>query len=90
MKMEFKLNKEASKGEYKVFECILDNTRLTIIQSTTVSVFARRAVYEWNNYLWYIEISNHIAKNFTEAKRLAKKMYEIVLWYNVIQLWKGQ
>ena len=90
MKMEFKLNKEASKGDYKVFECTLDNTRLTIIQATTVSVFARRTVHEWINYLWYIEISNHTAKNFTEAKRLAKKMYEIVLWYKPIQLWKEQ
>ena len=90
MKMEFKLNKESSREDLKVFECKLDKTRLTIIQSTTVSVFARREVHEWNSYLWYIEISNHTAKNFTEAKRLAKKMYEIVLWYNVIQLWKGQ
>lgn len=89
MKMEFKLNKEASR-EYKVFECKLDKTRLTIMQSTTTSVFARREVYEWNSYLWYIEISNHTAKNFTEAKRLAKKMYEIVLWYKPIQLWKEQ
>ena len=44
--MEFKLNKESSKEDLKVFECKLDKTRLTIIQSTTVSVFARREVYE--------------------------------------------
>ena len=45
-----------------------------------MSVFVKRQIYdEVHTYLGYIEIADHTPTKFTDAKRLAEKMYEIVL-----------
>lgn len=87
---KFELNKEKSDKTFQIYECEVEDTRLTIIKWGTMSVFVKRQIYDGTNYLWYIEISDHTPTKFTDAKRLAEKMYEIVLWYKPLQLWKEQ
>lgn len=92
--LKFEINKEKSDSHFKTLECEINNDiRFTIIQwkdgNKQVSVFARRYVYdELRNYLGYIEIWEHRCKTLPEAKRLAEKMYDIVLWYKPVELWK--
>jgi hypothetical protein len=47
----------------------------------TFGVYVRREVYEWKDYLWYIEISNNKVTNLTECKQVAEKMLDIVNGY---------
>jgi hypothetical protein len=47
----------------------------------TYGVYVRNEVYEWNEYLWYIEISNNKVTNEKECKKVAEKMLDIVSGY---------
>ena len=87
--LKFKLNKERSRGWYETYECELENARITIMVWDAISVFVKRSVYDVpSDYQWYIEIGDHRCKTFSQAKHLAEKMYDIVLWYKPIELWK--
>ena len=88
---KFELNKEKSDKNFQIYECEIEDARLTIIKWTTCSVFVKREVYdESHTYLWYMELGNHTPATFTDAKRLAEKMYDIVLWYKPLSLWNEQ
>jgi len=87
---KFVLNKEKSDSNYKILECELENCRLTIIQwKEQTSVFVRRYIYsEDKDYLGNIEIVDHRATSLPDAKRLAEKIYDIVLGYKPVDKWK--
>ena len=91
--LKFVENKEKSDSHFKILECEIDDVRFTIIQwkggEKQVSAFVRRFIYdESKNYLGYIEIWEHRCNSLPEAKRLAEKMYDIVLWYKPCDKWK--
>lgn len=83
--LKFKIIKDKTDANFEVSECITGDVRLTIIKSIKswfVSVYARRDVYDANHSkLWYIEIWDHSPESYTDAKRLAEKLLDIVLWY---------
>ena len=83
--LKFEVNKDKTDANFEVSECITGDVRLTIIKgkkSGFVSVFARRDVFDENrNKEWYIEIWDHSPTSYTDAKRLAEKLLDIVLWY---------
>lgn len=89
--LKFTVNKDKSDKQFKVSECIIDDTRLSIIESKPswyMSVFVKREVFnEDGTRGWYIEIWDHSPRNYTDAKRLAEKIYDITLWYKPIR-WK--
>ena len=83
--IKFKLNKEKSDVVFNVSECQIDkHCRATMIEDkvrNTFWVYVRREVYEWKDYLWYIEISNNKVTNLIECKQVAEKMLDIVNGY---------
>lgn len=83
--IKFKLNKEKSDIVFNVFECQINkHCRVTMIEDTvrnTYWVYVRKEVYDWNNYLWYIEVSNNNVNNQKECKQAAEKMIDIVNGY---------
>lgn len=83
--LKFEINKDKTDANFEVSECITGDTRLTIIKgkkSWFVSVFARRDVFDENRSKeWYIEIWDHSPTSYIDAKRLAEKLLDIVLWY---------
>lgn len=83
--LKFEINKDKTDANFEVSECITGDVRLTIIKwkkSGFVSVFARRDVFDdKRNKEWYIEIWDHSPESYTDAKRLAEKLLDIVLWY---------
>lgn len=90
--LTFKLNKEKSDSNFKISECEIKDCRFTIIkwkEAGLVSVFVRKDVCDklWQR-IGYIEIWDHRATDWTDAKRLAEKLYDIVLWYKPVELWK--
>ena len=83
--LKFKINKDKTDANFEVSELENGDVRLTIIKwkkSGLVSVFARRDVNDENGYRqWYIEIWDHSATSYVDAKHLAEKLQDIVLWY---------
>lgn len=83
--LKFEINKDKTDANFEVSECITGDVRLTIIKwkkSGFVSVFARRDVFDENrNKEWYIEIWDHSPTSYIDAKHLAEKLLDIVLWY---------
>ena len=92
--LKFKVNKEKSNDTFEFIESIKWDSTITIIKSIntdTYGVFARRYVYDNTHLnLWYIEIANHLPKTYTEAKQVAEKMYDIILWYKPPLPWSEQ
>lgn len=87
--LKFKLNKEKSKSvNTKVYDCEIWDTLLTIIESNMYSVFVRRTVYVNWDYVSFIEIWDHRPTTMLEAKHAAEKLYDIVLGYKPIEIWK--
>ena len=91
--LKFEINKEKTDANFEVSECFIgDDCRFTLIKdkkSGLMSVFVRRDVY-WDNHdrLGYIEIWDHSPTNVSEAKRIASKLYDIVLGYKWVTPWK--
>lgn len=83
--LKFKLNKEKSDVVFNVSECQIDkHCRVTMIEDkvrNTFWVYVKREVYEWKDYLWYMEISNNKVTNLIECKQVAEKMLDIVNGY---------
>ena len=83
--IKFTLNKEKSDVVFNVSECQIDkHCRATMIEDkvrNTFWVYVKREVYEWNDYLWYMEISNNKVTNLKECKHAAEKMIDIVNGY---------
>ena len=82
--MKFTLNKSKSDTVFNIYEYEIKNWRLTIIEDKvrkTFWVYVKREVYEWNDYLWYMEISNNKVANLKECKQVAEKMLDIVNGY---------
>lgn len=71
---------------YQNWECEIDGGILRILKHKAnpfYSVYARRYVKENGVTQWYMEISSQKATSLTDAKNVAEKMYDIVLWYKV-------
>ena len=92
--LKFKVNKEKSNDSYEFMDAEMGDATVTILKSKksiSYSVFATRHVYtDTNKNLWYIEIWNHTPKTYTEAKQVAEKMYDIILWYKPPLPWSEQ
>jgi len=87
--LKFEVNKEKTDASFEVSECIMDDSRVTIIKgkkSGLVSVFVRRDVFDENHSkIWYIEIWDHSPESYTDAKRLWEKLLDITLWYKPLK-----
>jgi len=78
-------------AKYKNWECEIEWGIVRILKHKDhpfYSVYARRYVQENDIAQWYMEISSQKATNLWEAKEIAEKMYDIVLWYKVPWPWK--
>lgn len=77
--------------KYQNWECEIDNWIIRILKNKNhpfYSVYAKRYVEENWALRWYMEISSTKATTLWEAKQIAEKMYDIVLWYKVPWPWK--
>jgi len=81
--MKFTLNKSKSDTVFNIYEYEIKNWRLTIIEDKVKKSYWTYARKYTDDEMWYMEVAWHNAKTFTEAKRLAEKLCDIVTWYKV-------
>lgn len=93
--LKFKINKDKSDERFEFMECPIDNWMITIIKPLEspmpmCSVFAKvNLLYNWNTG-GYVEIWNHLATNYEEAKEIAEKIYKTIYNFNLVTPWKEQ
>lgn len=94
--LKFKINKDKSDERFEFMECEIENGYITIIKPLEspfpmCSVFIKRKAFNDNwSELWYVEIANHEATNYEEAKEIAEKIYETIYDFNLKIKWSEQ
>ena len=76
---------------YKIWQADIELWHIQILKNKRhefYSVYIKKAIKEDNKETGYIELSSHKATNLWQAKQIAEKMYDIVLWYKVPWPWK--
>jgi len=90
--LQFKENKSKGDELYTVRECEIEDWMLTIIKNEKhpfYSVYAKKYVRDENRrMIWYMETSANQATSYHQAKTVAMKLYDIVLWYKPPIPWK--
>lgn len=76
---------------YRNWECNLDDGIVRILKNQNhpfYSVYIKHYSMENKRIVWYIEISSNKATTLAWAKKVAEKMYDIVLWYKAPEPWR--
>lgn len=93
--LKFKINKEKSDERFEFMECEIENWMITIIKALEnpypmCSVFVKVEMLNNWSKAWYVEICNHLATNYDEAKEVAEKIYKTIYNIKLEKPWKEQ